>query len=71
MSGIEDPDDELSVTPPKQWATGVLAVAHALEYSLEQTSLRRTALTLLNITQTKGFDCPAAPGPKPRRASGT
>ncbi|MFE4664317.1 FdhF/YdeP family oxidoreductase [Streptomyces sp. NPDC056716] len=65
MSGIEDPDDELSVTPPKQWATGVPAVAHALEYSLEQTSMRRTALTLLNINQAKGFDCPGCAWPEP------
>ncbi|MEU9336160.1 FdhF/YdeP family oxidoreductase [Streptomyces sp. NPDC048290] len=65
MSGIEDPDDELSVTPPKQWATGVPAVAHALGYALEQTSLRRTALTLLTINQTKGFDCPGCAWPEP------
>jgi hypothetical protein len=40
-------DEDLKVTPPKQWATGAPAVTHALEYSLEQTSPRRTALTLL------------------------
>ncbi|MGD1223003.1 FdhF/YdeP family oxidoreductase [Streptomyces krungchingensis] len=65
MSGIEDPSDDLSVTPPKQWATGVPAVTHALEYSLEQTSVRRTALTLLNINQVKGFDCPGCAWPEP------
>ncbi|MFJ5677468.1 FdhF/YdeP family oxidoreductase [Streptomyces sp. NPDC093097] len=62
---IEDPVDDLSVTPPKTWATGVPAVAHALEYSLSQTSVRRTALTLLNINQTKGFDCPGCAWPEP------
>lgn len=71
MSGIEDPVDDLSVTPPKTWATGVPAVTHALEYALGQTSVRRTALTLLNINQAKGFDCPAAPGRSPPPASGT
>ncbi|POX57224.1 hypothetical protein C3489_00425 [Streptomyces sp. Ru71] len=65
MSSIEDPIDDLSVTPPKRWATGVPAVTHALEYSLEQTSVRRTALTLLNINQVKGFDCPGCAWPEP------
>ncbi|MEU3844938.1 FdhF/YdeP family oxidoreductase [Streptomyces sp. NPDC028635] len=65
MSGIEDPGDDLSVTPPKRWATGMPAVTHALEYSLEQTSVRRTALTLLNINQAKGFDCPGCAWPEP------
>ncbi|MEU8687759.1 FdhF/YdeP family oxidoreductase [Streptomyces sp. NPDC048665] len=65
MSGIEDPVDDLSVTPPKRWATGVPAVTHALTYSLEQTSVRRTALTLLNINQAKGTDCPGCAWPEP------
>src|SRR5829696_6098438 len=49
MRPIEDPKDDLSVTPPKSWAAGLPGVAHALEYSLSQTSPRRTALTLLNL----------------------
>jgi molybdopterin-dependent oxidoreductase alpha subunit len=66
MSAIEDPtDDHLSVTPPKTWATGVPAVTHALQYSLGQTSVRRTMLTLLNINQTKGIDCPGCAWPDP------
>ncbi|MEU3983261.1 FdhF/YdeP family oxidoreductase [Streptomyces sp. NPDC026672] len=65
MSVVEDPSDDLSVTPPKRWATGVPAVTHALEYSLGQTSVRRTALTLLNINQAKGFDCPGCAWPEP------
>ncbi|MER7083128.1 oxidoreductase alpha (molybdopterin) subunit [Saccharopolyspora kobensis] len=71
MSGIDgSSEDELSVTPPKTWAAGVPAVAHALEYSLAQTSPRRTMLTLLNVNQAKGIDCPGCawpePGPKQR-----
>ncbi|WP_427891830.1 FdhF/YdeP family oxidoreductase [Kribbella sp. GL6] len=66
MSTIEDPSDHLSVTPPKTWAAGVPAVAHAIEYSLEENSVRRTALTLLNINQTKGFDCPGCAWPEPK-----
>ncbi|MET9555196.1 FdhF/YdeP family oxidoreductase [Streptomyces sp. NPDC006645] len=46
------------MTPPKTWAAGVPAVAHALSYSLAETSASHTAVTLLNINQTKGFDCP-------------
>ncbi|MFB7369791.1 FdhF/YdeP family oxidoreductase [Streptomyces sp. NPDC056222] len=65
MTSIEDPSDDLSVTPPKTWATGVPAVTHALEYALGQTSVRRTALTLLNINQAKGFDCPGCAWPEP------
>ncbi|MDX3078170.1 FdhF/YdeP family oxidoreductase [Streptomyces sp. MI02-7b] len=66
MSTIEDPtDDHLEVTPPKTWATGLPAVTHALQYSLGQTTVRRTALTLLNINQAKGFDCPGCAWPEP------
>ncbi|MFD8032041.1 FdhF/YdeP family oxidoreductase [Streptomyces sp. NPDC059717] len=65
MSSIEDPSDDLSVTPPKTWATGLPAVTHALEYSLGQTSVRRTALTLLNVNQAKGIDCPGCAWPEP------
>ncbi|MFI6493669.1 FdhF/YdeP family oxidoreductase [Streptomyces sp. NPDC050564] len=65
MSNIEDPEDLLEVTPPKTWATGLPAVTHAMQYSLGQTSVRRTALTLLNINQAKGFDCPGCAWPEP------
>jgi hypothetical protein len=66
MTTVEDPSEEnLSVTPPKTWATGVPAVTHALQYSLGQTSVRRTALTLLNINQPTGIDCPGCAWPDP------
>ena len=66
MSTTEYPDEtDLSVSPPKTWATGVPAVTHALQYSLSQTSLRRTAVTLLNINQGKGIDCPGCAWPEP------
>ena len=54
----EEPDERLNVTPPKTWATGVPAVTHALEYSLAETSVRRTGLTLLTMNQVGGNDCP-------------
>jgi len=66
MGSNEDPHDELSVSPPKTYAAGVPAVAHAIEYSLSQTTPRRTMLTLLNINQTNGFDCPGCAWPEPK-----
>ncbi|MFE9006052.1 FdhF/YdeP family oxidoreductase [Streptomyces sp. NPDC007875] len=53
-----EPDERLSATPPKKWAAGVPAVTHALEYSLEETTVRRTATTLLTMNQVAGIDCP-------------
>ncbi|MEU6134830.1 FdhF/YdeP family oxidoreductase [Nocardioides sp. NPDC047086] len=60
-----DPVDALSVTEPKTWAAGVPAVRKAIEYSLTQTSVRRTALTLLNLNQAGGMDCPGCAWPEP------
>ncbi|CQR59693.1 FdhF/YdeP family oxidoreductase [Streptomyces leeuwenhoekii] len=54
----EEPETPLSVTPPKKWAAGVPAVVHALEYSLEQTSPRKTGVDLLAMNQVGGIDCP-------------
>jgi len=59
--GVENPE----VKPPKKSAAGMPAVMHALEYSLEQTSLVRTAINLLSINQTKGIDCPGCAWPEP------
>lgn len=67
MTTIEDPRDDLKVTPPKTWAAGVPAVVHAMGYSLEENSAARTALTLLNLNQVKGFDCPGCAWPEPAR----
>ncbi|MFI0508589.1 FdhF/YdeP family oxidoreductase [Streptomyces sp. WSLK1-5] len=68
----EEPETTLSVTPPKKWAAGVPAVVHALEYSLEQTSPRKTGVDLLAMNQVGGIDCPGcawadpAPGKRHR-----
>ena len=61
---IEDTVDDLTVTPPKHYAAGVPAVRHAMEYSFEQTTVRRAMLTLLNLNQVKGFDCPGCAWPE-------
>ena len=66
MTNVDDPSDEnLKVTSPKQWATGVPAVRHAIQYSLEETSIRRTATNLLSINQANGVDCPGCAWPEP------
>ncbi|MFF4275263.1 FdhF/YdeP family oxidoreductase [Streptomyces sp. NPDC001536] len=66
MRDIGEPDEsELSVTAPKTWAAGAPGVVHALQYALGQTSPKRTALTLLNINQAKGIDCPGCAWPEP------
>ncbi|MBD0422230.1 FdhF/YdeP family oxidoreductase [Streptomyces sp. TRM S81-3] len=54
----EEPEESLTVTPPKKWAAGVPAVTHALEYSLEETSVLRAGRTLLTMNQVDGIDCP-------------
>lgn len=66
MRSNEDPQDDLKVTEPKDWAAGVPAVAHAMEYALAQAGPRRTALTLLNLNQAEGIDCPGCAWPDPK-----
>src|ERR1700761_761214 len=65
MATDHSSDEQLKVTPPKQWATGVPGVIHAMQYSLEETSLRRTAINLLSINQANGTDCPGCAWPEP------
>src|SRR3954471_6513297 len=60
-TGVENP----KIEAPKKSAAGVPAVVHALEYSLEQTSLVRTAINLLSINQANGTDCPGCAWPEP------
>jgi molybdopterin-dependent oxidoreductase alpha subunit len=60
-------DENLTVEPPEQWATGLPAVRHALQFSLQHTSLRRTAINLLTVNQTNGVDCPGCAWPEPRK----
>lgn len=64
VRAIEEPEEDLSLSKPKTWATGAPAVAHALQYALSQTSPKRTALTLLNINQDGGIDCPGCAWPE-------
>ncbi|MGW1007859.1 hypothetical protein [Streptomyces sp. NPDC002520] len=58
-------ETDVSITPPRTWAVCVPAVADPLRYSMEQTTVRRTAPTLLNPDRTKSFDCPGCAWPQP------
>ncbi|WGX95473.1 FdhF/YdeP family oxidoreductase [Nocardioides sp. L-11A] len=61
-----DPQDDLDVTPPKTYAAGVPAVAHAMEYALAQAGPKRTLLSLLSLNQAEGIDCPGCAWPDPQ-----
>ncbi|WP_370290998.1 FdhF/YdeP family oxidoreductase [Nocardioides sp.] len=58
-------EEKLKVGEPKEWAAGVPAVAHAMEYALPTAGPKRTALTLLNLNQVDGIDCPGCAWPEP------
>jgi molybdopterin-dependent oxidoreductase alpha subunit len=59
---IQDTPD---TTPPQNSAAGLPAIAHALDIAHQQMGVRRTALTLLNVNQKNGFDCPGCAWPEP------
>ncbi|WP_024803242.1 FdhF/YdeP family oxidoreductase [Nocardia sp. BMG51109] len=60
---IEEAD--LTVTPPKDQAAGLTAVAVALERGIEEMGLIRTGRTLARLNQRHGFDCPSCAWPDP------
>ncbi len=57
-------DEGMRVRPPKDWAGGLPAVAHAMETAYRQMGVGRTALTLLQVNQKRGFDCPGCAWPE-------
>ncbi|MFD8002520.1 FdhF/YdeP family oxidoreductase [Streptomyces mirabilis] len=62
----EDPGDaRLRVGPPKEYAAGIPAVTSSLRHAGEQMGARRSLLTLLQVNQKKGFDCPGCAWPEP------
>ncbi|MCC3311629.1 FdhF/YdeP family oxidoreductase [Nocardia africana] len=56
---------KLAVTPPKEQAAGVTAVAVALDRAVEEMGVVRTARTLTRVNQRHGFDCPGCAWPEP------
>jgi molybdopterin-dependent oxidoreductase alpha subunit len=67
---LEDPGDrDLRLTPPKDSAAGIPGVVKGLAAGLHQMGIRRSALTLLRVNQTDGFDCPGCAWPEPGHRS--
>ncbi len=57
--------DAPQVGEPKRAAAGLPAIGHTLRMAQQQMGVRRTALTLLNVNQQDGFDCPGCAWPEP------
>lgn len=64
-------DSRLRVTKPRTHATGWPAIAQSLKMGEEEMGAVRTMRTLLDINQTRGFDCMSCawPDPDPSRRS--
>src|SRR3954454_19599100 len=54
-------------TGRKRSAVGIPGVLHAVEYSVEQMGVLRSAKTLLKVNQKDGFDCPGCAWPEEDR----
>jgi len=59
--------DAPEVGAPRRSAAGLPAVVNSLRVARRQMGVRRTALTLLNVNQDGGFDCPGCAWPEPER----
>ncbi|MEU6510532.1 FdhF/YdeP family oxidoreductase [Streptomyces sp. NPDC046942] len=57
--------DAPQVAEPKRAAAGLPAIGHTLRIAQQQMGVRRTTLTLLQVNQKKGFDCPGCAWPEP------
>lgn len=57
-------ENDLVVTPAKEYAAGVPAVLVSLERAAQQMGLARTARTLTRLNQRHGFDCPGCAWPE-------
>jgi len=58
-------DRDLRLGPPKRDSAGARGVAAGLGAGLREMGVRRSALTLLRVNQTEGFDCPGCAWPEP------
>ncbi|RII18417.1 Formate dehydrogenase H [Streptomyces sp. YIM 130001] len=57
--------DAPQVDEPQHAAAGLTAIGHTLRMARQQMGVRRTALTLLQVNQKDGFDCPGCAWPEP------
>jgi molybdopterin-dependent oxidoreductase alpha subunit len=65
---VSDPDERHPrVTEPMTTSAGIGGVTHGLQAGLAEMGVRRTALTLLKVNQTNGFDCPGCAWPEPKK----
>ncbi|HET7689009.1 MAG TPA: FdhF/YdeP family oxidoreductase [Nocardioidaceae bacterium] len=62
-------DENLEVSAPKKSAVGLKAVLNSLAISNNQMGARRTFLTLSQVNQKGGFDCPGCAWPDPDHRS--
>ena len=63
---IEDAGDALlAIGHPKTYGVGVPGVVRALTMSTAQMGVKRTVLTLTQVNQKEGFDCPGCAWPDP------
>jgi len=62
-------DEGLVVGPPKEYAAGLPAVAWSLRHAGRQMGVRRSLLTLVQVNQKRGFDCPGCAWPEPEHRS--
>ena len=58
-----DKDKNVKLTQPAKVAAGITAVSNALKDAASQMGMVRCNKTLLNLNQTKGFDCPSCAWP--------
>ena len=67
-----DKETNIKITKPAKVAAGITAVSNALKDASKQMGMVRCNKTLLNLNQTKGFDCPSCawPDPAPGERSG-
>jgi len=67
-----DKEENVKITKPAKVAAGITAVSNALKDASSQMGMVRCNKTLLNLNQTKGFDCPSCawPDPHPSERSG-
>jgi molybdopterin-dependent oxidoreductase alpha subunit len=58
-------DENLTVGPPQTSVAGLPAVITATRHAQRQMGVARSLLTLLNVNQSSGFDCPGCAWPEP------
>ncbi|MGQ0464700.1 MAG: FdhF/YdeP family oxidoreductase [Sporichthyaceae bacterium] len=62
---VQDPGDEdLQVSPPKDHAAGLTAVAWSLRHAKDQMGVARSLSALRLLNQKDGFDCPGCAWPE-------